>query len=167
MGVVAETNVIRIGTQGASSAQQNSCFIAGIAGVTTSNSEMVTIDTTTGELGSTTIPGGGFTWTVITADQTAAVGNGYICNKAGLLTLTLPASSAVGTIIEVTGMNTAVGWRIAQGSGQTIHFGAMNTTTGATGYLQATAIYDSVRIVCNIANTDWIVLSSEGNITVN
>jgi hypothetical protein len=167
VGVLGDNNTIRIGDQGSSTGQVNKCYVAGITGVTTSNSEMVTVDTTTGQLGSAAIPGGGFTWSVITANQTADVGNGYICNKSGLLTLTLPASSAAGDIIEVTGMNTAVGWRIAQGSGQTIHFGTMDTTTGASGYLESTAIYDSVKIVCNITNTDWIVLSSEGNITVN
>src|SRR5215470_2549045 len=62
--------------------------------------------------------GGGFTWSVITADQTAAVNNGYICNKSGLLTLTLPTTAAAGTLIEVTGMNTNLGWKIAQNASQ-------------------------------------------------
>lgn len=52
-GTTAESNTIRIGAQGSSIAQQNRCFIAGIKSVTTSNSETVTIDTTTGQLGST------------------------------------------------------------------------------------------------------------------
>lgn len=111
-------------------------------------------------------PATGITFSVITADQAAAVNNGYICNKAGLLTLTLPASAAVGTLIEVTGMNTALGWKIAQNAGQVIHFGTSTTSTGVAGSLASTAIYDVVRLVCNIANTSWIVLSSIGNITV-
>jgi hypothetical protein len=50
-GTAAENNVIRIGTQGSSTAQQNTCYIAGITGVTVSNSAAVLIDTTTGQLG--------------------------------------------------------------------------------------------------------------------
>jgi trimeric autotransporter adhesin len=50
-GTAAESNVIRIGTQGSGAGQQNTCFIAGIAGVTVANSAAVLIDTTTGQLG--------------------------------------------------------------------------------------------------------------------
>lgn len=50
-GTVGESNTIRIGTQGSSGGQQNRFFAAGVVGVTTSNSQMVTIDSTTGQLG--------------------------------------------------------------------------------------------------------------------
>lgn len=50
-GVIGDNNTIRIGTQGSSTGEQDSCFIAGIAGVTVANSAAVLIDTTTGELG--------------------------------------------------------------------------------------------------------------------
>ncbi len=108
----------------------------------------------------------GITWSVITADQNAAVNNGYICNKVGLLTLTLPATAAVGTIIEVSGMNNATGWLVAQNALQQIFFGTSSTTIGTGGSLASSNIYDSVRLICNVANTSWIVLSSIGNITV-
>lgn len=108
----------------------------------------------------------GIAWSVITADQTAAVNNAYICNKAGLLTLTLPTTAAAGTIIGIAGMNTALGWKIAQNSSQQIFFGTSTTTSGTGGSLASAAIYDSVQMVCNVANTSWIVLSSIGNITV-
>lgn len=110
--------------------------------------------------------GGGLTWTVITVNQTAAVNNGYICNKAGTLALALPASSAIGDIIEVTGMNTATGWQITQAAGQQIFFGTASTTSGATGTLTSSAIRDAVNIVCIAANTTWQVLSAVGNLTV-
>lgn len=164
-GTAAESNVIRIGTQGAGTGQQNTCFIAGITGVTTSNSQMVTLNTSTGQLGAATIPVSALTWSVITADQSAVVNNGYVANKAGLLILTLPTTSAVGSLIELTGMNTALGWQIAQNANQIIHFGNVNTTTGVAGSLASTLTYDAVRIVCNVANLEWIVLSSQGNIT--
>ena len=53
----AESNTIRIGTQGAGLGQQNRNFQAGIAGVSVSNLNYVTIDTTTGQLGSTAAAG--------------------------------------------------------------------------------------------------------------
>ncbi len=109
---------------------------------------------------------GGITFSVITADQNAVVNNGYICNKAGLLTLTLPVTAAAGTQIECTGMNTALGWKIGQNASQIIHFGTSNTSTGTGGSLASSAIRDSVRLVCVVANLEWNVLSSLGNITI-
>lgn len=165
-GITSESNVIRIGFTGSLTGEQNKCFIAGITGVTTSNSQMVTIDSTTGQLGVATLPSS-VTWSVITADQTAAVNNGYICNKAGLLTLTLPTTSPIGSIIEVTGINTNLGWKIAQNVGQTIYFGDQQTTTGVTGSIASTLTRDSIRIVCVVANTDWNVIpGTQGNLTV-
>lgn len=51
-GVTSESNAIRIGTQGSGSGQQNTCFIAGIAGVTIASSAAVLVNTSTGQLGS-------------------------------------------------------------------------------------------------------------------
>lgn len=51
LGTVAESNVIKIGSQGSGSGQQDECYIAGIVGVTNSNPQTVTIDSTTGQLG--------------------------------------------------------------------------------------------------------------------
>lgn len=122
--------------------------------------------------GASTLPtwttlSGAIVWSVITADQTAAVNHGYICNKASLLTLTLPTTSAIGDIIEVAGMNIDLGWKIAQNANQVIHFGTSDTTTGTGGSLASTKKYDSIRIVCNIANLEWIVMpGTQGNITV-
>jgi|SRR5579859_1059135 len=50
-GVIADANTIRIGTQGSGSGQQDTCYIAGITGVTVANTAAVLIDTTTGQLG--------------------------------------------------------------------------------------------------------------------
>lgn len=112
--------------------------------------------------------GGGVTWTVITLDQAIVIGNGYICNKAGLLTLTLPATAAIGDVIKVTGINTAAGWKIAQNANQRIHIGTSSTTVGVTGSLASTNIRDTVTLVCVVAgaSTEYNVISSMGNITV-
>ncbi len=109
-----------------------------------------------------------FTWAVTTIDASMVAGNGYVANKAGLLTMTLPASSAIGDILEITGMNTALGWKIAQNANQIIHFGTSNTTTGVGGSLASSQIRDSVRMVCVVSGSsaEWNILSSIGNITV-
>jgi len=51
LGIVGESNVIRIGSQGSSTGQQNACFIAGINGVTSSNPLVTTINSSTNQLG--------------------------------------------------------------------------------------------------------------------
>lgn len=110
----------------------------------------------------------GLAWSVITADQSAATGNGYICNKAGLLTLTLPASPTAGDIFAVTGINTALGWKIAQNANQQIFFGTSSTTVGTGGSLASINTRDSVMLVCGVggASATWNVINSVGNITI-
>ena len=163
--VIGDNNTIRIGTQGSGPHQQDTCYIAGISGVTTANSQMVTINTSTNQLGSAAIPSS-VTWQVITGNVMMVSNNGYIANNAGTSTLTLPTTSAVGDILEVTGINNATGWTIAQNASQQIFFGNTSTTAGVGGSLSSTATRDSLRMVCVVANLTWNVLSSIGNITV-
>lgn len=111
--------------------------------------------------------GSTFTWNEITGtSDTMAVGNGYVANNAGLVTLTLPASATFGSVIRVAGLG-AGGWKIAQNAGQTIKFGTLATTTGVGGYLSSTEDLDAVELLCVVADTDFSVISSVGNITVN
>ena len=107
--------------------------------------------------------GSGLTWTVETISGTLAVNHGYGVNGVAV-SLALPAAAAVGDMIEVTGMTGD--WTITQGLGQTIHFGASTTTTGGGGSLASSNAGDSVKLVCLIANTDFYVVSSIGNITI-
>ena len=186
-GVNAENNAIHLGTQGSGTGQQNSCFIAGITGVNVGSvASVVSIATGTGQLGSTTITAGtnisivpgantitingtgaaSFSWSIITANQTAAVNRGYFCNKAGTLALALPAVSAVGDIIEVVNINTATGTQFTQAASQQIFFAGTNTTLGAGGTLTSSAVGDTLKIVCETANLVWYVTSSIGNWTV-
>lgn len=53
-GTAAHSNEIVIGTQGSGAGQQNTCFIAGVVGVTVSNPNFVQINTSTGQLGAAT-----------------------------------------------------------------------------------------------------------------
>jgi hypothetical protein len=131
--------------------------IVGSAGITTSASgNTVTI----------TQGGGGLTWNTITgATQAMAVNNGYFANRGAGVTFTLPVSAAFGSVFVVSAIN-AGGWTIAQNVGQQIQFGALNTTAGAGGSLASTAIGDTVYLVCSVANTNFVVINSIGNITV-
>ena len=101
---------------------------------------------------------------VSTTSQSASNNTVYVSNNASLVTVTLPTTSLVGTIIEVTGLGVG-GWQIAQNSGQSIQFGVAVTTVGVGGYLQSTITYDTVRLLCIVDSTTWMVLSSQGNIT--
>ena len=131
--------------------------LTGGTGVTISNgSGAITINAT----------GGGFTGVDVTGtSQGMAVDTGYQANNAGLVTLTLPAAAAFGEVIRVAGLG-AGGWTIAQNAGQTIHFGNQDTTTGVGGSLASTNRYDSLELLCSVANNEFTVLNSVGNLTV-
>lgn len=110
--------------------------------------------------------GGGMTWNEETGTSaTMAVNNGYLANNAGLVTLTLPTTAAVGDIVAVAGSG-AGGWLVAQNASEIIHFVSTDSTTGAGGSLASTNRYDCVELICNVANTEWVVRSSTGNITI-
>jgi hypothetical protein len=126
--------------------------------------------TITNGAGSITVSssGGGLTWVDVTGiTQAMAVNTGYIADNVGLVTMTLPATAAQGTVVAVAGGNSGTGgWKIAQNSGQQINFGKATTTSGTGGSLASTLQYDCVYLLCTTANTNWVVLNSVGNITV-
>jgi len=109
---------------------------------------------------------GGITWNEVTGTtQAASVNAGYIANNAALVTITIPTTAAVGDVVRVTGKG-AGGWKIAQNASEIIHFLGTDTTRGTGGSLASTGTYDGVEIVCVVANTEWVVASSMGNITI-
>lgn len=111
-------------------------------------------------------PVGGVTWTDVTGTSQAMSANaGYTANNAGLVTLTLPGTATYGSTFDVVGKG-AGGWSIAQNAGQTIHFNSTSTTTGAGGSLASTVQYNTVKLLCTVADTDFTVIASEGNLTV-
>lgn len=108
----------------------------------------------------------GLTWnSVTTTSATMVAGNGYLANNAALVTLTLPTTAAQFTSIVVDGVG-AGGWKIAQNAGQTINFSSTPTTAGTGGSLASINQFDSVQLLCVVANTTWNVIGSVGNITV-
>jgi hypothetical protein len=167
-GTLGESNVLRIGGgTGAGASQQNKCFVSGINGVTSSNARMVTINSSTDQLGEAAVPMGLAAWSVVTASpQAIAVNNGYISNVAGLITYTLPATSAVGDIFEITNINTALGWIITQAAGQQIRVGNVTSTLGAGGSVASLALGDSIRCVCVVADVSWVAISYVGNLDI-
>ena len=80
------------------------------------------------------------------------------------MTLTLPTVAAVGDTIEVVGMGTGK-WLIAQNANQSIHFESITTTIGVGGSLAAALQYDCVKLICSVANLEFVVVSSVGNLT--
>jgi len=108
----------------------------------------------------------GLTWTEVTGtSQSAAVNNGYVANNAALVTITLPSTAAVGDIVRIGGKGAGL-WKLGQNSGQTVHFGNVDSTTGTGGSISAISRYDAIEVVCITADTDWVVLSSVGNFTI-
>ena len=104
-----------------------------------------------------------FTWKTITTSQALTVDTGYICiSPGGALSLSLPAVSAVGNIIEIT-LDGSTSFSITQGAGQQIRVGNLATMAGVGGSLTSTQQGDSIRMVCSVTNLKWNVLSSMGN----
>lgn len=96
--------------------------------------------------------------------QAMAKNNSYVANNASQVVFTLPATAAIGDIVEVTGKG-AGGWRIGQNSGQIIR-GTSNTTTGTGGYVESNAAqYSGIRLKCITANTDWVIQYVQGALT--
>jgi hypothetical protein len=106
-------------------------------------------------------------WVTVTGTtQTIVAGTSYFANNAALVTFTLPTTSAVGDEFTVVGQG-AGGWKVAQNASQLIRIGSSVSTTGTGGSVASTNQYDSIALVCQVANTTWIQRSSpQGNITV-
>lgn len=110
--------------------------------------------------------GGGVVWVDVTGTtQAMAVNTGYSANNGSLVTLTLPAVAAFGSVIEVVGQGNG-GWVIAQNAGQSIHIGSHTTTVGVAGSVASNTIHDSVSLVCTVANTEFVQRGPSGTFTV-
>ncbi len=107
-------------------------------------------------------------WNVIlnTGTTTASINQGYISTSSSIVTLTLPATAAVGSVIDMVGQGSG-GWKIGLPASTVIHFGNLDTTTGVSGYISSLNRYDGVRLVNVVANTEWVVVNAQGTMTVN
>lgn len=113
--------------------------------------------------------GSGFTWNVITANQTLAVNNGYFVNGVGALNnLLLPASAAVGDTISIWDVG-GNGFTVTQGAGQSAIVGTSTTTVGVGGSIQSTAKGNRIDLINWTANTGFaadIAMSAGASIIV-
>lgn len=111
------------------------------------------------KLGTSTV-----TWTeVLGTTQAATVNSGYITNNAGLVTVTLPATAAVGSMVPIQGKG-AGGWRLTANTGQVINVG--NTPTSTAGSASSTNQWDAITVICVTANTTWATRSLIGSLTI-
>jgi|SRR5712675_1102750 len=111
-----------------------------------------------------TVTGGGLGWSEITGtSQTMAINNSYIANNAGLVTLTIPATLAIGDTFSVVGKG-AGGWLVQANAGQTIYMG--NQTSSVAGSISSSNRRNCVLFSCITANTEVEVRSSIGNINI-
>ena len=133
-------------------------------GTITSTGGTISFTTGANSLNMEAAGSGGFLWTEVTGtSQAMAVNSGYIANHSTLVTLTLPTVSAVGNMIKVVGKG-AGGWTVTYTTNQIINFGAVNTTI-TTGSLSSTNQYDSIELVCTVANLAWTMsVGPQGNI---
>jgi hypothetical protein len=134
-GIVGDNNTIRIGSQGTGTAQQNTAFMAGIVGVTGSNENFVTINTATGQLGT----------------SSAAFGLSFPTDAG----TAIPASGVLNVLGGTAGrdINTS-------GSGNTIHVDLGNAIT--LGDL--TPIAQGLNAI-TLTTGDIILNSASGNVT--
>lgn len=107
----------------------------------------------------------GLVWTSVSSSITLANNTGYFVT-GGAVVLTLPAVSIVGDQIEIV-LTTGTSWTLALSAGQRVRLGQFTTTLGPTGSLFAGTKGDSVSLVCDANNTDWVCHSSQGNILLN
>ena len=110
---------------------------------------------------------GGFKWNdVTTSTQTIAVENGYVTDRGGGVTYTLPATASFGDEFIITGKSGL--WTLAQNANQSIAISSQTSTVGITGSLAATNAGDSIWAVCTTAgaSTVWRIYNFVGNITV-
>ena len=99
---------------------------------------------------------------------------GYLADSSSLVTLTLPATPALGDITRVTGVGNG-GWTIAQNAGQAIHLGASpfiardqvrtwrGVAASADGRLVVAAVYGNRIHRSTDFGTTWTPIGAVGN----
>lgn len=121
----------------------------------------ITVTSSTGAINISATGSASFAWNAqATTPQTAAVNNGYIITDASIVTITLPVTAPVGSVVAVVG-NGAGGWILAPGAGQTIKLGSQSASTS----IASTNQFDCIEVICVVANTTWVTRSAFGNLT--
>jgi len=105
-------------------------------------------------------------WVVETgATRNLVAFEGVFGNSGSAQTFTLPSTASVGDTFEIVQMGAGL-ITIDYGTGQIIHFGSSDSTT-TSGNITSTAQWDTVKLVCNVADTEFTVVNGAiGNWTV-
>lgn len=102
------------------------------------------------------VNGGGFTWTDVTgATQTLAIENGYLTDRSGGVTYTLPATASIGNEIIIVGKAGLA--TITPNANQQILIGSASGAVGVTGTAVSTNAGDCMTLICTTsgASTVW------------
>ena len=114
------------------------------------------------------VKSGGFAVTAVAGASQALASQGtFIANDTAQTTFTLPATSAVGDIINVIGsaLNTG-GWKITYSTGQIIWGPAGSSTITTGNAATGSAAAQTASLVCVVANTTWVIFANSGTITL-
>jgi hypothetical protein len=124
LGVATEDNVIRLGTSGSGTGQQNKTFIAGIVGVTPATADGIPVFIgSNGQLGTV---GTGIASSFPTDSGTATPSGGALTIKAGVSTLN------AGSSVEFTGSGSTVQLNVTDSNNNTI-IGKNSGISGISG----------------------------------
>jgi len=96
--------------------------------------------------------------TTLAFTQDVEVNSLYIPTNTLLTTFQLPVECVPGNRVTIAGQGTG-GWILLTGSGQTIQIGDVGAT--ATTSVASSSQYDSIEIVCVVANTTWITIGTQ------
>lgn len=166
MGVVGESNAMRLGINGNAAGQINKMFVAGVNAGALANPALVVIDTVSMQLAQTPFNISGNPWTdVTTATQALATNNGYISDNVNVV-FTLPATGSLGDTIKIVGKLGT--WSIAQNANQQILVGSASSTVGVGGSVAGTNVGDCITLVCITAGSSSVYRAQSfvGNFTV-
>ena len=96
--------------------------------------------------------------TISGTTQTADVNTTYIVGNAAQTTITLPDMAGVNSFVTIVGLG-AGGWVLVPGAGQTIQVSSVpaSASTSITSANQ----YDTISIICVVANTTWVTVSAQ------
>ena len=99
----------------------------------------------------------------VTASVTMVAGNSYLADYPSLVTFTLPTTCAQFAMFQIVG-NGAGGWKMQFTAPQVCNFNSTPTSSG--GSLASTNRYNTITIICTVANTTFTVVQNEGVLTV-
>lgn len=112
--------------------------------------------------------GAGLTWTDVTgATQTLAAQNGYVTDRGGGVTYTLPASGTLGDELVIVGKAGLA--TITPNANQQILIGSASGAVGVTGTAVSNNAGDCITLICITAgaSTVWRANSVVGTWTLN